>query len=349
MINKSIIYLLIFFSYFFFTDSINSGLSSEDKKIKKFKVNEISNWKLKNNHEKINNIEWNLITDIEDAPRSYFYLGKIKNFKIRSLGKAIEVNGKPYPEISNYINNAFVESSNRFSTISLRGISKTRHCQGNNFSYDCIDGVLDLDFNLINKDKFSFNPKINVQSLSNRKGQTSVGDGVSLGFKLATFLSEKFHISFGGENIIHLDDSIDMGRNFYLLSSTYYQLNEYENPAIMFINFGIGSDFYGYKGNGYIARTSCLGRPNLTGNGSDECNWGPIGSISLAFNDRIALVNEWFGYGYGSGISIRPLQNSSLNISLYATDFIKGFPSHVEEGCHDKCETRYYGTLSFSF
>ena len=35
---------------------------------------------------------------------------------------------------------------------------------------------------------------------------------------------------------------------------------------------------------------------------------GPIGSIALALNDRITFVNEWFGYSYGSGVSIKPLK-----------------------------------------
>ena len=349
MFKKSLIYLLIFFSYIVHNPYLQPRLNSEDKKIKKLEANKLTNWEFNTNFDKTGPIEWDLIRKNEEFQEPYLFLEKRKNFRIRSLGKSIEVNGKPYPEISNYINNAFVESSNKFSTISLRGISKTRHCNGNNFSHDCIDGVIDLDFNLISTEQFSFNPKINIQSLSNRRGQTSLGEGVSLGFKLATSFSEKIHIAFGGENIIHLDENIDLGRNFYIVSSTYYPLNEFENPAMLFMNFGIGSDFYGYKGNGYLARTSCLGRPNLTGNGTDYCNWGPIGSIALAFNDRVAFVNEWFGYGYGSGLSIRPLKNSSLNFSLYATDFIKGFPTYLEEGCYETCETRYYGSLSISF
>ena len=74
-----------------------------------------------------------------------------------------------------------------------------------------------------------------------------------------------------------------------------------------------------------------------------------ISSVSLAFNDRISFNNEWFGYGYGSGLSIRPYKYNSLNLSIYATDFIKGFPSYVSEGCHGSSETRFYGSISLNF
>ena len=119
---------------------------------------------------------------------------------------------------------------------------------------------------------------------------------------------------------------------------------------MLFFNVGVGSDFYGYKGNGFLARTSCFGQPNLTGNGSNTCSWGPFGSVALAFNDRISFVNEWFGYGYGTGISFKPIFEKPLIFSIYATDFIKGFPVYAEEHCpNNKCTQRFYGNISLSF
>ena len=60
----------------------------------------------------------------------------------------------------------------------------TRALLGQN---NCVDGVLDIDFNLINLENFSFNPKVNIQSLTNRG--TQVGEGISLGFKAAKKIS----------------------------------------------------------------------------------------------------------------------------------------------------------------
>ncbi len=163
-------------------------------------------------------------------------------------------------------------------------------------------------------------------------------------------MSSKFFLAFGGDNIIHFDDTIDLGRNFYLISSSYYKINSSSDAPILFINAGIGSDFFGYKGNGFLARTTCFGRPNLTGEGTNFCNWGPIGSIGLAFNDRIAIINEWFGYSYGTGISFRPFLNEQVSFSIFATDYINGFPKYANEACKSNyCETRFYGTISLNF
>ena len=110
------------------------------------------------------------------------------------------------------------------------------------------------------------------------------------------------------EEKIYLDDKTDLGRNYYIVGSTFYKLNESEYPAILFFNAGIGSDYYGFKGNGFLFRSPCLGSPNLTGANNNQCSWGPIASASIAFNDRFAFINEWFGYSYGTGISLRLLR-----------------------------------------
>ncbi len=339
--------VLIFFCIIYFSP-IKNSISSE-KNNKSIKETNISNlkWEIKKHKEKYEKLQWNIISENK---RYLSKKRKNKNYKykVRAIGRSVKVNDNPYPEISNYVPNAFPESKNKFLTASLRGISKTRFCYNHNFSTMCTDGVLDIDFNLINTDRFSLNPKLNIQSLSNRG--TQLGKGLSMGFKLAREISPKLSIALGGENIIHFDDSIDLGRNFYLMASTFYPLGQLSDSSFAFLNIGIGSDFYGYKGNGYLFKTSCLGQPNLTGEGTDFCNWGPIGSIGLAFNDRIALVNEWFGYGYGLGISFRPIYDKNLSLSFYATDFLKGLPSYAIESCpKNSCETRFYGSLSITY
>ncbi len=273
-----------------------------------------------------------------------------KILDVRAIGRSVIINDYIYPEISNYVPNAFVEDWRKTFTLSTRGISATRHCHGKNFSSGCIDGVLDLDFNLVNADKFSFNPKINVQSLTGRN--SSIGEGVNLGFKTAYKFSDKWSFAFGGENIIHFDKTVDLGRNFYLVGSTYKPLNKSlkKKGPILFLNAGIGTDFYGYKGNGYLGNVNCFGKPNLTGEGSNNCNIGPIGSISIAFNDRFSFNNEWFGYGYGTGFSVRPIKDSSLSLSIYATDYIKGFPKYSKDWCpNNTCKTRFYGSISLTY
>ncbi len=277
---------------------------------------------------------------------------RVKNriISLRSIGKGVSVNGFFYSDISNYVPNAFVEDPNKLFGISSRLISKTRHCNGKNFSENCIDGVIDFDFKLFNNNKFSIYPKLSLQSLTNRG--TDFGEGLSLGVKFAKELSSNWSIAFGGENIVHFDETIDLGRNFFVVASTYLPLNNSEKQSILFLNAGIGSDFYGYKANGFLFRTSCLGNNTLTGipDNLNSCSWGPIASIALSLNDRFSIISEWFGYSYGTGFSVRPFEQNSLSFSLFATDFIKGFPKYAEDSCPNSlCEARLYGSISLNF
>ncbi len=317
------------------------------------------------------NLEWEIIQDKEttlkekliwsrESPERLFINELNDNkqsissyLKIRSLGKALTVNNILYPEISNYVPNAYVQDKNKTLNLMLRGISKVRHCNSPNFQYSCLDGIMDIDFNLINTDKFSLNPKFTISSLSSRnshRGSSKLGESSSIGFKAATSINPKTSFSFGGENLIYFDNRLDLGRNFYFMYSSYYPLNKKKEPSILFINAGIGSDFYGYKGNGFLARTKCFGTPNLTGDGENTCTWGPIGSVALAINSQFAIINEWFGYGYGSGISFRPFKEKPINFSFYATDFIRNFPKYNNDLCpNNSCDIRFYGGISFSY
>ena len=90
----------------------------------------------------------------------------------------------------------------------------------------------------------------------------------------------------------------------------------------------------------------------MTGNPDNlkSFTFSPITSAALSLNDRFSIITEWFGYSYGAGFSIRPFKEDSLSISLFATDFIKGFPKYAEEFCtNNSCETRFYGNMSLNF
>ena len=344
------IYIFFIFSLFINTYIPFSLAEKNEVKIKHFANKEL-NWESNNS-----NFEGHLHWQEVDKDEIYHKQIKIKNIGretnliyVRSIGKGVSVNGSYYSDISNYVPNAYVEDPIKFFGLSTRGISKTRFCNGENFSKACIDGVLDIDFKLFNNNDISIYPKINVQSLSDRG--TNFGEGTSLGVKIAKELSPNWSIALGGENIFHFDETVDLGHNFYVIASTYLPLNSKINPSILFINVGLGSDFYGYRGNGFLLRTPC-GNNTLTGTNDEPntCTWGPIGSLAYSLNDRFSIISEWFGYSYGAGFSIRPFKEKPVSASLFATDFIKGFPKYAEDYCTGgMCETRFYGSISLNF
>ena len=119
-----------------------------------------------------------------------------------------------------------------------------------------------------------------------------------MGCKFAKNYSKNKYFASGADHLAHFDRT-DLGRNFYLIFSSFNVLNEAKHPSLLTYSYGIGSDFYGYKGNGFLGESYCFGYQTLTGDGKPTCSWGLIGAVSFAFNEKVSLNAEWFGYGYG--------------------------------------------------
>jgi hypothetical protein len=278
--------------------------------------------------------------------------------KVRGVSRGITVNGLPYPDVGLFVPNGFAIDPEFSVSAILDGVNRTRSCrvpEGGNW-LDCADTVAYLEVTPFKWEDFSLGFQWSVQSLTARNQGTATFAGQSLGFRMAWNLTPTTGIAFGGEHIIQFDDTVDLGRNFYLVLSQAVPLGQGTDPPVLVGTFGIGSDFYGFgntEGNGTLGSTDCLSGNNISSPDFPEgrdCYWGPIGSLSLALNSRIAIGAEWFGYGFGAGVSLRPFQDLPVNFSLYATDFLGNTPNYIQEGCTtDPCEARYYGKLTVSF
>jgi hypothetical protein len=273
--------------------------------------------------------------------------------QVRSVGRGFTVNGNPYPDISLKVPNAFAIDKQFTFSAQLAGTSRTRTCkvgEGQNWT-DCADGEIFLELTPLKGDNASLGINWTIQSLSNRN--TDFGSAQSLGFKGAINLTPTLGLAFGGEQIVQFDNQTDLGRNYYLLLSQAVPLGGGEKPAMLVATAGVGSDLFGYGGNGVLGTTNCIGGNNISSNNfpkGTDCYWGPVGAVSIAINDRVSIGAEWFGYGIGAGISVRPFHDLPLTASLYATDFLGNTPSYVQDTCTtDPCETRYFGRLSYSF
>jgi hypothetical protein len=273
--------------------------------------------------------------------------------KVRGLGRAITVNGRPYPDVSNQFPNAFAQDTNYRFGLALQGVSKTRPCAIHGRSFlSCSDGEFYLDYYPLRGDNYSLGLQWGVQSLSSRGGGTDVLQGQNLGFKLAWNIDNLTAISFGAEHAIFLDNSFDLGHNYYLLVSRAQPLNASPGAPLLIGTFGLGSDYYGWRGNGVIRPLTC-GTQSVTStnypHGSD-CKVGFIGSATLAFSQRMTVGIEWYGYGLGIGASFKPWASIPLNLSLYLTDFLGDFPAYISDDCSSSpCKPRLYGRIGYSF
>ena len=274
--------------------------------------------------------------------------------QVRGVGRGFTVNGYPYPDISIKLPNAFAQDQQFIFSGQLTGTNRTRPCnpQGGDW-VDCADGELFVELTPLRGANASLGLNWTLQSLSSRNNGTSAGSAQSIGFKGALNLTPTLAVAFGGEQIIQFDSNTDLGRNYYLLLSQAIPLSRAEKPPVLVATAGIGSDFFGYGGNGTLGRTDCIGGSNISSKNypqGTDCYWGVVGGLSLALNDRISFGVEWFGYGIGAGLSVRPFGDLPLTASVYATDFLGNTPSYIQDTCtNDPCETRYYGRLTYSF
>ncbi len=273
--------------------------------------------------------------------------------QVRSIGRGFTVNGNAYPDISIKLPNAFALDQQFTFSAALDATSRTRTCKvGGDVSWtDCADGDLFVELTPLKGKNASLGINWTMQSLSDRN--TNFGSGQSLGFKGALNLTPTLGLAFGGEHIIQFDGDTDLGRNYYLLLSQAVPLSRGEKPAMLVATAGVGSDLFGYGGNGVLGSTNCIGGGNISSKtypkGTD-CYWGPVGALSVAINDRLSIGAEWFGYGIGAGVSLRPFSDLPLTASLYATDFLGNTPSYIQDTCGtDPCETRFFGRLTYSF
>lgn len=274
--------------------------------------------------------------------------------QVRGIGRGFTVNGHPYPDVGIKLPNAFALDQQFIVSGQLTGTNRTRPCNPKGRDWvDCADGEVFVELTPLRGANASLGLNWSLQSLSSRSNGTPAGSAQSIGFKGALNLTPTLAVAFGGEQIIQFDSNTDLGRNYYLLLSQAIPLSRAEKPPVLVVTGGIGSDFYGYGGNGTLGQTDCIGGSNVSSKNfprGTDCYWGVVGGVSLALNDRISLGVEWFGYGIGAGLSVRPFADLPLTASVYATDFLGNTPSYIQDTCtNDPCETRYYGRLTYSF
>jgi hypothetical protein len=267
------------------------------------------------------------------------------------------VNGTLYTDTALQVPNGFATDKRYTISAAMAGVNRIRACSYRPGNTDgCEDGQLNIEITPIKGEDASLGLSWHIQSLSSRNarlGGTQAFSAQSIGFRAAVNLTPTLGLSFGGEQIIQFDSSIDLGRNFYLVLSQAIPLSAGPEPVVAAATVGIGSDFFGYGGNGILGSTNCLSGNNISSNNypnGTDCFWGPIGSLSLHLGSRVSFGAEWFGYGIGAGISARPFGKLPLTVSVYATDFLGNTPSYIEGLCTtNPCGTRYYGRMTFSF
>ncbi len=256
---------------------------------------------------------------------------------VMGMSNAISVNRVLYPDASITVPNGFKRDPQHFFSIGVNGVNQERKVSCNIES--CLNGELFAEMALLQSGAASLEMLYNAESgIYNRFGYQS------LGFRLALNVLPNLGIAFGGNSVAYLDTSNPCsiydtcapfkGRSLFAVASSSFPLNSNPEPPVVTLTAGAGNGYYGYNGS------------------SDDKQWGPIGSASLAFNKHISIGVEYTGYVISAGVSLKPFTNIPLVTSVYAQDFLGHFPDYIKTNCYggnESCGTRFFGRLTYSY
>ena len=119
-------------------------------------------------------------------------------------------------------------------------------------------------------------------------GDTAIGEGQSLGFRVDRKISTTAGFAFGAEQLLHFDGLTDTGRDIYLTASkALWSNNENGRFPLDIYTFGIAtgrmaegnikflcSDLFGGSGTEVLHQRSLC--------------WSPVFSISRVFNENFS-------------------------------------------------------------
>ena len=259
---------------------------------------------------------------------------------IQALNRSVAFgDGLVGPDISLRIPNGFRWSQRWFGDVSILGYDyQNGRNPGDPFIPARDSGNLDgwgiIHANVLQTTNWSVTLNTSFRSLQNNPdipgGRTGIEDGLSSGFRISRAIGDTGGIAFGGEQVIQWDDNTDTGRNLYLMASNGWWLGNNSKDYPLFIaNGGLGTGrFASLTRNdpvgddlGNIFDFTCIPvESNRKVAKIDEnlC-WGPIGSVSLVFN-------EWWGTFVDYAIG-----RATLGVSANLTG---GIPLRVTAGVH---------------
>lgn len=264
--------------------------------------------------------------------------------RVMAMSRGITVNRILYPDVAITVPNGFKRDPQRFLSLSVDATNQIRSsaftgCRGQS---SCPDAEFNAELALLQAGPMSLELLYTVANAFPDSNSSTTFTGQQLGFRLAANLSPTVGVAIGGESQLNLDNNYApvvsngaqqlKGRTLYAVASAAIPLSSAPTPPVLTITAGAGNGYYG-----------------LSSSGVSDDQWGPIGSISYAFNDRVSLGVEYSGYALSAGLSVRPFKEIPLTGSLYVTDFVGGVPDSIDSFCSGgSCSTRFLGRITYS-
>lgn len=320
----------------FFQKQIISDISADIYKIEKNKIqwNKI-NLGEKNKEDiiwqKIENNQDNLVPTKEVIKNHNLSKDNIEG--VSSFNRSIVFNDSIVgPDISWLVPPGFKWNKNHkfdFTTIGHSGrFEKGR--KGKSFwGWNDGDAVGLFYYQFLNNEKTSFGLNYGIRSVyegSALGGNTSIGEGQSLGFRVDRKISQTEGFSFGAEQLLQFDGLTDSGRNIYLtLSKALWRNKKGQFPLDIF-TFGVATGRMA-EGNIKFLCSDLLGGSGTEINNQRRLCWAPVFSLSRIFNKKFSTFFEYNSKWFVLGSSIIPFNEIPLRgtFAIQLSDHIDNY------------------------
>ena len=269
-------------------------------------------------------------------------------FVINSLNRSIVFNNERIgPDISWLVPPGLSWNKRYLFDSSVRG--HNRRDPGESFlGWNGGDAVGQFYYNFYKKGKYGVGLNLGMRSVyqgSMPGGTTSVGEGLSSGFRFDYELSNSAGIALGAEQLVHFDGLTDTGRDLYITASKGFW--EKGKEGIFPLNI-----FTAGFGTGKMAEGNIKGLcSNLFGGSGTEVAhqrplcWAPVFSIARVYNEKISTFFEYNSKWFLIGTSYAPFEKipARATFSIQLSDHIDNYKINNFQ------ELKYVFRLSLGF
>ena len=296
----------------------------------------------------IKELKWENINE-EDALK--YYPVKLNQTKSKNILKPIEIgsltrsivfdNDKVGPDISWIIPPGFRWNKKYKFDLNARGHNTIipEPSEKKFFGWNNGDAVGLISYQFLHSDKSSFGINIGVRSLYEGNeyggGSTSIGEGLSSGFRWDYALTETSGIAFGAEQLIHFDDTTDTGRNIYLTTSKawWHSSNQGIDIFPLYVaTAGVGTGRMGVGTVRVLCNDILGGSGTETSHKRDLC-WSPVFSLASVWNEKFSTFFEYNSRFFLLGSSFAPIQSIPARgtFALILSDHVDNYKLHNTE------------------
>ncbi len=279
---------------------------------------------------------------------------KKKLTSINSLNRSIIFNNQHIgPDISWIVPLGFKWNNKYKFDLTTRG-HNTRIPEPKNknfFGWNDGDAVGLISYQFLNNKNSSFGINFGVRSVYQGNnamgGGSSIGEGLSGGFRWDYALSKKSGFAFGAEQLIHFDGLTDTGRNIYLTFSKAWWDSSYrniDNFPLYIATAGLGT------GRMAVGTVKGFCSDQLGGSGTELVHrrnlcWSPIFSLAKVWNKKYSTFFEYNSRFFLLGSSIAPIQKVPLRgtFALILSDHVDNYK------LHDFSELNWVFNISIGF